>query len=80
VQANAKPGFPADYLLMTLTHGFSAEEEPIFSTSNEGIAFPVENRAWIGVAQDIRDVARQTEEREDCSPFQISIHRCISVG
>jgi nuclear protein localization protein 4 len=59
VQENAKPGFPVDYLLVTLTHGFHTEGEPMFSASKEGIAFPIENRAAIGVAQEIRDVARQ---------------------
>jgi len=59
VQENAKPAFPVDYLLVTLTHGFRTEGEGMFSASKEGVAFPVENRQGIGVTQDIKDIARQ---------------------
>jgi len=59
VQENAKPAFPVDYLLVTLTHGFRTEGDVMFSASKEGLAFPVENREAMGVAQEIKDVARQ---------------------
>ena len=59
VQENAKPAFPVDYLLITLTHGFRTEGDVMFSASKEGLAFPVENRGSIGISQEIKDVAKQ---------------------
>jgi nuclear protein localization family protein 4 len=59
VQENAKPAFPVDYLLVTLTHGFRTEGDVMFSASKEGVGFPVENRSAVGISQEIKDVARQ---------------------
>jgi nuclear protein localization protein 4 homolog len=59
VQENAKPAFPVEYLLITLTHGFRTEGDVMFSASKEGFGFPVENRATIGVVQEIKEVAKQ---------------------
>lgn len=55
VKVNAKPAFPVDYLLVTLTHGFPQDPNPVFKSNS----FPVENRQAAGVSQDFAEVKKQ---------------------
>lgn len=53
VKTNAKPTFPVEFLLVSLTDSFPVEPQPMFSTN-----FPIENRESFGVLQDL-GAARQ---------------------
>lgn len=56
VSENAKPAFPVDYLLVSLTHGFPETPNPKFK-SDPG-KFPIENRQAMGAFQDVGAVSR----------------------
>jgi len=57
IQQNAKPSFPVEYLLVTLTHGFPSEPKPTFMAKPPG--FTIENRGVIGQDQELSAVSRR---------------------
>ena len=59
VQENAKPSFPVEYLLVSLTAGMPNEPKPVFTNS----VFPIENRDAIGTLQDPQQVAQQIKAK-----------------
>ncbi|KAI9741085.1 MAG: nuclear protein localization protein 4 [Cirrosporium novae-zelandiae] len=76
VQENAKPGFPVEYLLVSLTTGFPKEPTPLFNAPG----FPVENRAAIGEAQELRDVAKRLGVDEESLLCRVASTHDVAGG
>lgn len=53
VRTNAKPTFPVDFLLVSLSDSFPLEPKPMFSSSTN---FVIENRDFMGDLQDLHKV------------------------
>lgn len=68
VQENAKPSFPVEYLLVSLTAGMPIEQKPVFTNS----IFPLENRDAIGTLQDPQKVAQQIRPKGSNAVHAIS--------
>ena len=71
VQENAKPSFPVEYLLVSLTAGMPVAPRPLFTND----IFPIENREAVATGQDPKDVAKQLknagEKIEAVSDFHL---------
>lgn len=61
VQENAKPSFPVEYLLATLTYGIPNDPSPMFNNST----FAIENRELVGQSQELKDVAQRLGVKAD---------------
>ena len=57
VQENAKPSFPVEYLLVTLTYGAPIDPHPLFVNSK----FTIENRDSIGESQEYTKLHQQLQ-------------------
>ncbi|CAD6503964.1 BgTH12-05706 [Blumeria graminis f. sp. triticale] len=65
VQENAKPSFPVEYLLVTLTHGFPSIPNPLFTA--HGPCFSIENRTLLGVEQSLQSLSQKLGVKSNTS-------------
>lgn len=62
IKDNAKPAFPVDYLLVSLTHGFPKENAVTRPTFKYCTGFPWCNRQAMGYSQDYHELKRYLYE------------------
>lgn len=62
VKKSAKPSFPVEYLLVSLTHGFPESSLPFFKDDKQ---FPIENRNYIDEAATMSDIKQHFDIEED---------------
>ena len=77
IKDNAKPAFPVEYLLVTLSHGFIKEDSgatPKFITSG---GFPWSNRQAMGLSQDYNELKRYIFQAATNNDFN-ELHERIS--
>ncbi len=55
MQENAKPSFPVEYLLVSLTAGMPISPDPLFKKN----LFPIEHRQVLATGQGPENVAKQ---------------------
>ena len=61
VREDAKPSFPVEYLLVSLTAGMPKEPKPIFNKND----FPIENREAVATGQTPQDVQKAMQSAGD---------------
>ncbi|KXL46516.1 hypothetical protein M433DRAFT_5508 [Acidomyces richmondensis BFW] len=64
VRENARPAFPVEYLLVTLTHGFPNDGRAAVFEHPPPPGFAIENRGVLGEVQEVRDLGKRIGGRE----------------
>ncbi|KAI8810108.1 NPL4 family-domain-containing protein [Cladochytrium replicatum] len=74
VQEAAKPTFPIEYLLVTVTHGFPANPSPTFISSP---SFPIANRQAIGISQTMGALKSHLNSNSSLSTALADFHALL---